>query len=402
MYRLTRRPPLRSSHTRFVHDRARLAPARPPPVETGENAMEPIRNILVAIDFHAASLRALDYAAHLARSTGARLTILHSYDLASLAYPADLPPAVPPLELRDAAERELAAIVAALQQRGVDVKSVVRDAAPVNEILEAVAQLEADLVVVGTHGRRGLSRLVLGSVAEQIVRRSAAPVVTLHEWRFEDRAAAGRRLSRKLAPLRGELDVTFALARGAVPIAIDLARTLDTPVDVLCVDPIRVAGGAPIGAVCEDGSSLIDEAAVAAQRLDPGAVSTATDDARTIVREHAHWLADPVGPRSLTDARVLLVSDVLVAPAVALVAARAMSRRGAKRVSLAVPVCASSVIVALPPDIDSTLCVESTQLESPAVRVYHDEEGPSNLEAAEMLVRAGHRRMAPRATAGAT
>jgi nucleotide-binding universal stress UspA family protein/predicted phosphoribosyltransferase len=353
--------------------------------------MQPIRRILVAVDFHAASLRALAYAARLAHSGGAQLTVLHVHDLAAQAYPDELVPPVPLAELQQAAKRDLDDLVVTLQQRGIDAKGSIRQGVPADEIIDAAGEVEADLLVLGTHGRRGLSRLVLGSVAEQVVRRSSVPVVTLHEWHFENRAEAAHRLAPKVAPLRGEFDVTIAITRGAVPIAIDLARRLDTPVDVLLVEPILGPGGAPIGATCEDGSLVIDQATADEKYVDSDAVAHATDAARSIARERARWLAEPSGPRSVAEKRVLLVSDVLVAPSVALVAARAVSRRGAKCVSLTVPICASRILVALPPAIDSTLCVESTQLESPRARVYHDEAEPSNVEAAEMLLRAGHR-----------
>jgi nucleotide-binding universal stress UspA family protein/predicted phosphoribosyltransferase len=356
--------------------------------------MGPIRHILVAVDLHGASMRALSYGARLARSVGAQLTVLHSYDAEAHAAVADLPPPVPIAELRVAAEREVGELVTTLRQHGLEAKAAVRGGAPVNEILETTREVDADLVVLGTHGRRGLSRLVLGSVAEQVVRRSSVPVVTLHEWRFENRGEAARQLARKVEALRGELDVTIAITRGAVPIAIDLARVLGTPVDVLLAEPIVGPREMTIGAVCEDSSFLIDPAAVDANHVDSDSVAHAADAARSIVYERAHWLADPNGRRPVAGERVLLVSDLLVAPEVALVAARAVTRHGAKHVTLAVPVCAASVLDALPPAIDSTVCIEATQLESPSARVYHDEGAPSNIEAAEMLVRESHRNAA--------
>ncbi len=283
--------------------------------------------------------------------------------------------------------------MATLRQHGVEAKSVVRGGPPANEILATTRKVDADVVVLGTHGRRGLRRLVLASVAEQVVRRSSVPVVTLHEWRFEDRGEAARQLARKVESLRGQLGVTIAITRGAVPIAIELARVLGTPVDVLLAEPIVGPGETTIGAVCEDGSFLVDRAAVDAAHVDSDSVTHA---ARSVVRERAHWLADPTGRRLVAGERVLLVSDVLSAPEVALVAACAVTRHGAKRVTFAVPVCASSVLGALPSAIDSAVVVEATQLESPSARVYHDEADLSNTEAAEVLVRASHRNIVPR------
>jgi nucleotide-binding universal stress UspA family protein/predicted phosphoribosyltransferase len=353
--------------------------------------MDPVRHILVAVDFHAASLRAVAYATRLARSMGAQLTVLHAFDVVSNAYPTDLPPAALPAELRRAAERNLAAMVLAISERHVPARSILRDGMPAKEIVDVARDVEADLIVVGTHGRRGLRRLVLGSVAEQVVRRSAVPVITIHDWHFESRAHATRLLLRKVEPLRGEFDVTVAITRGAVPIAIELARELRTPLDVLMVEPISADGETPIGAVCEDGSTRVDDAAVASAHSTADAIAKATEAARAVARERGHWLAAPEGLRRVTDERVLLVTDVLLTPAAALVAADALTRRGAKRVSLAVPICAGAFLLALPPTIDSTICVETTHFESPLARVYHDDADPSNLETAELLVRAGRR-----------
>ena len=353
--------------------------------------MGPIRHILVAVDLHGASMRALSYGVQLAHSVGAQLTVLHSYDADGHAALADLPPPVPIADVRVAAEREIGRLVATLRQHGVEATSVVRGGAPATEILATTREVGADLVVLGTHGRRGLSRLMLGSVAEQVVRRSSVPVITLHEWRFEDRAEAARQLARKVQSLRGQFDVTIAITRGAVPIAIELGRVLGTPVDVLLAEPIVGPRHVGIGAVCEEGPFLVDRAAVDENHLDSDAVTHAADAARAVVRERARWLADPDGRRPLADGRVLLVSDVLAAPEVALVAERAATRHGAKHVTLAVPVCASKVLSALPPGVDSTVVVVATQLESPSARVYNDEGELSNLEAAELLVHASHR-----------
>lgn len=368
-----------------------------PRLDQAERTMGPIRHILVAVDRNGASMRALSYGVRLARSVGAQLTLLHSYDAEAHAPLADLPPQVPTEELRATAEREVASLVATLRQHGVEAKSVVRGGPPANEILAATREVEADLVVLGTHGRRGLSRLVLGSVAEQVVRRSSVPVVTLHEWRFENRGEAARQLAREVESLRGQIDVTIAITRGAVPIAIELARMLGTPLDVLLAEPIVGPRDMTIGAVCEDGSFLVDRAAVGANHVDSDSVTRAADAARSVVRERAAWLADPNGRRPVAGGRVLLVSDALVAPELALVAARAVTHHGAKHVTLAVPVCASSVLGALLPAIDGTVVIESTELESPAAPVYHDDADLSNAEAAEMLVHANHRNAVARA-----
>jgi putative phosphoribosyl transferase len=357
--------------------------------------MIPIRHVLAAIDFHPASLRALGYAVRLARGTSAKLTLLHAFDPVAQSYPLDVPSSFAPAELLAVLDRELGEILTSIRSRGVDAQALIREASPATAILAASDELDADLIVLGTRGRHGLGRLFFGSVAEQVVRRSAAPVVTLHEWHFEDRAEASRKLVRKVAPLRGEYDVTIALTRGAVPIAIDIARAIETPLDVLLVEPIATSPDTSIGAACEDGSFVLDQSTTTDVPLASAAVDSATDAALSVARLHARWLADPDGPRRVTGERVLIVSDRIATPAVALVAARALALRGAASVSFAVPVCASSLLAKLQPAIETAIYIESTEFESRNARVFHEDAEPSNIEASEMLVHAAHRREAP-------
>jgi nucleotide-binding universal stress UspA family protein len=68
-----------------------------------------------------------------------------------------------------------------LRGRGVDVSTILRVGDPADEILQAARDLDFGLIVVGTHGRRGLPHALIGSVAEKVVRRSPVPVLTVHE-----------------------------------------------------------------------------------------------------------------------------------------------------------------------------------------------------------------------------
>jgi nucleotide-binding universal stress UspA family protein len=91
-----------------------------------------------------------------------------------LSAPVDL---VTPLA--DAADEQLAAVLPALRARHPGVEGLVRVGVPWEQILAAAAEVSAELVVVGTHGRRGLAHVVLGSVAERVVQLSPVPVLTV-------------------------------------------------------------------------------------------------------------------------------------------------------------------------------------------------------------------------------
>jgi universal stress protein A len=136
--------------------------------------MATISRILVATDFSADAARALDYAVELAHRFGAEVIVLHVHEVVDL-----VPGAAAADQLRAAAQEELERSAAALRGRDVRVRSLLRAGAPSTEILRAAETEGADLLVVGTHGHTGLARLLLGSVAERIVRGAVAPVLTV-------------------------------------------------------------------------------------------------------------------------------------------------------------------------------------------------------------------------------
>jgi nucleotide-binding universal stress UspA family protein len=143
------------------------------------------RKILVAVDGSTASAKGLREALRLAKAEGARLFILHVVDeypaFATLdgmmagAPGADLVPA-----LREGGKRVLARAKTTAEKAGVPAKAVLREmlsGPAAYPIVREARKLGADLIVLGTHGRRGVRRLVLGSDAEQVVRTASVPVL---------------------------------------------------------------------------------------------------------------------------------------------------------------------------------------------------------------------------------
>ena len=125
------------------------------------------RHLLVPIDFGEPSQRALD-------------TLVHVYEIPAYVYggmtyaTADL---FGPIEA--AAREQLDGTLGKVQERIPDAKAVLRRGPAAQEILAVVDEVHPDLVVMGTHGRKGVSHLLLGSVAERVVRLSPAPVLTM-------------------------------------------------------------------------------------------------------------------------------------------------------------------------------------------------------------------------------
>jgi universal stress protein A len=142
-----------------------------------------IQKIIVPIDFSEASEAAARYAATLARTVGASVHLIHVLDEVPLA-PAPLEfyagESEPAREARyQAASTRLTSLAASLSANATRVTSEVRSGATADRIGEAVIDYGADLVVMSTHGRTGLSHLLLGSVAERLIRTARCPVLAI-------------------------------------------------------------------------------------------------------------------------------------------------------------------------------------------------------------------------------
>ncbi len=142
-------------------------------------------HILAATDLSKASEPALRHATALAQALGARFTLLHVFDPTPLVPPIALPPprAVEEQlaeEMRRRIEEALAKLRARLFPENLQVETVVlRAANPAAAIVEEAERRDADLIVLGTHGRTGLTHVLVGSVAERVVRHSPVPVLTV-------------------------------------------------------------------------------------------------------------------------------------------------------------------------------------------------------------------------------
>jgi len=146
------------------------------------------KHILLATDFSEGAAPATDAAVDLALRTGARITLFHAYSYPVVTYAEGIP--FPIAELEAAARSELGAELEQLQRRWAASDSLLGCGAPWQQILEAVKACGADVVVMGTHGRRGFARAVLGSVAEKVVRLAPVPVLTVPRARDVDALAA--------------------------------------------------------------------------------------------------------------------------------------------------------------------------------------------------------------------
>jgi nucleotide-binding universal stress UspA family protein len=142
--------------------------------------MARFHRILVAVDFGEASQEALEVAIDLSIANDADLTLIHAWEIPAYAYagmaylPTDLWSSI---EL--AGKDQLASTLALVRKRVPSAQSVFASGEPARQVLDVADRVNADLIVMGTHGRRGVSRALLGSVAERVVRMSPVPVLSV-------------------------------------------------------------------------------------------------------------------------------------------------------------------------------------------------------------------------------
>ena len=142
-----------------------------------------LKNILVATDFSEPSGVALAYGRDLARNYGARLHVLHVVDDVILRYSTELGFALPSMQedLDKVARRELDARITDEDRSQLRALTVIATGTNVAEAICAYANDNTiDLVVTGTHGRGAISHLLMGSVAERVVRTAPCPMLTVH------------------------------------------------------------------------------------------------------------------------------------------------------------------------------------------------------------------------------
>jgi len=143
--------------------------------------MPKLESILVGVDFTEGSRAALDYGLSLARRLGARVSALHVTPRYVTYEPLPAFPVAPPLdpERQQGLQEDLRRFVTSPGSEGAPVEAVVREGDPADEILALAAASGVDLIVVGTQGRRGFERWILGSVTERVARKTDRPVLAV-------------------------------------------------------------------------------------------------------------------------------------------------------------------------------------------------------------------------------
>ena len=143
-----------------------------------------LERILVPVDFSDCSLDALEYASVVAQQAKASLMLLHVLEPVSYGLDFTLGHSRTREQVRETWTKRLEELAASLRVRQVPVESQLRGGLPADSILDSARTLPCDLIVMGTHGRRGISHAFSGSVAEAVLRKALCPVLTVRNPKF--------------------------------------------------------------------------------------------------------------------------------------------------------------------------------------------------------------------------
>ena len=217
-----------------------------------------IRRILCPIDFSDYSRRALDHAIAIARWYESTVTALHVFSPAPVALFGPGPVVFEPIVLtavdRDQLLADTRAFVETESAPGITIEAVVREGNTAAEILEQAASMKADLLVIGTHGRSGFERLVLGSVAEKMLRKASCPVMTVPK-RLPDAVPAGPVLYKRIL-----CPVDFSdSSLHALKYAISMAQEADGQLTVLHVVAQEFEDTADMAGIAYDSGMTIGD-----------------------------------------------------------------------------------------------------------------------------------------------
>ena len=138
------------------------------------------QHFLVPLDFSEDAEQALDYAIALAQKHQAHLSLLHVRD------DSELNPLSYTGEALGASRQAMARYLKRVQDAGVEGESTIVHGVPWREIVEAARAAKVDLIIMGTRGRTGLQHILLGSVAERVVRHAPCSVLVAREREDED------------------------------------------------------------------------------------------------------------------------------------------------------------------------------------------------------------------------
>jgi predicted phosphoribosyltransferase len=261
------------------------------------------------------------------------------------------------------------------------VETVVAEGLLAQQIEGVARERHADLIVLGTQGRRGIARVLFGSVAADVLRTSSVPVTTIPEHVAVSRGAAGERLAVALDGHDLEQPNVVALSRGALTIAAALAPRLRGTVDLWAVEKVVTRERVVVGAIGEDETVALD---ANASSMSAAAYGDAVVGARARLRAELNALK---GARSIGDCwkrDIVIVADGLFSAAYARVALDELRKLGARKIAIATPLASREVLEELDGEVDDLVTLERAVVSDACV--YRDDVLPSDAVAYHLLL----------------
>ena len=206
---------------------------------------------------------------------------------------------------------------------------------------------------------------------------------------FIDRTDAGRRLGGRLGQLRGRDVMVLGLPRGGVPVAAEVARALDAPLDVIIVRKLGVPSQPElaVGAVGEDGVLVVNERVARRVHLSEAEFAEMERRGREEVQRRAEWFRADRPRQPLTGRIAVVVDDGIATGSTARAACQVVLALGAARVVLATPVCAPQTARTLRGEVDEVVCLETPAWFGAVGQFYVDFRQTSDDEVVELLRR---------------
>jgi putative phosphoribosyl transferase len=210
---------------------------------------------------------------------------------------------------------------------------------------------------------------------------------------FRDRREAGRRLAENLSAYGKDPDVlVLALPRGGVPVAYEVARALNAPLDVFLVRKLGVPGHEELamGAIATGGVRVLNQRVLREAQIPPSEVeAAATAEGRELARREREYRGDRPPPE-IRGKTAILVDDGLATGASMHAAVQALRLQGPRRVVVAVPVAAHETCEAFRAEVDEVVCAVTPELFYAVGIWYEDFSQTTDEEVRELLAAARH------------
>ena len=175
---------------------------------------------------------------------------------------------------------------------------------------------------------------------------------------YLDRGDAGRQLAAELMPFADEQPVIMALPRGGVPVSVEVAKALHAPIEILAVRKIGAPGNPElaVGAVAEDGSGVLDPRSAGMLGMTQELLDERLEEESRELRRRVDRYRQE-RPVPLSGRTAIVIDDGMATGMTELAAVRAVRKRGARRVVVAVPVGSSEAVVMLEEEADRVICL---------------------------------------------